>query len=239
MNPQEQPQPQVPATLPPSGGSTLKKLAIGCLGVIALLAVGGGVAAFYIYRKVSSTVSGFAELASIPDLDKEIRNTSAFKPPASGELTPDMVSRLVGVQDKVRLRLGADVNRFETEYRELMNRETNQMRAKDFSELFGAYRDFARLVVAAKRAQVEAINEARFSKAEYHWIRGRVYEALGVPLLYYDMSQTIEELKKGHTPPEPMAEKPETETVPQRNREVIEPYREKLQNFAHLAAVGL
>src|ERR1700737_976812 len=155
MNPQEQPQPQVPPTLAPSGGSTLKKLAIGCLGVIALLAVGGGVAAFYIYRKVSSTVSGFAELASIPNLDKEIRNTSAFKPPASGELTPDMVSRLVGVQDKVRLRLGADVNRFETEYRELMNRETNQMRAKDFGELAGAYRDFARLVVAARAPKGE------------------------------------------------------------------------------------
>ena len=55
----------------------MKKAVIGCLVLVAVLAVGAAVASYVVYRKVSTTMSGFAELATIPELDRSVRNQAA------------------------------------------------------------------------------------------------------------------------------------------------------------------
>lgn len=48
----------------------MKKAVIGCLLLLAVLAVGAGVASYLAYRKVSSTLAGFAELGTVPELER-------------------------------------------------------------------------------------------------------------------------------------------------------------------------
>ena len=54
----------------------MKKLAIGCGVVVLLLAVGAAVGSYLVYRKVSTTFSGFAELARVPDLERSVRKSN-------------------------------------------------------------------------------------------------------------------------------------------------------------------
>ena len=70
----------------------MKKILIGCFVLLAVGAIGAGAASFMVYRKVSSTVSGFAELgASVPAIEREVRNQRPFVPPTTGEATGSQV----------------------------------------------------------------------------------------------------------------------------------------------------
>ena len=69
----------------------MKKLAIGCGVVVLVLGVAGAGVAFYLYRQVSSTISQFAELGQVPDLERSVRNREPFTPPASEELTDSQI----------------------------------------------------------------------------------------------------------------------------------------------------
>src|SRR6185295_20232026 len=95
----------------------VKKMAIGCMTVMVVLVVSAGIASFVAYRMISSTVSEFAELGRVPDLERSVRNQSAFAAPAAGELSPSQVARFVSVQQAVRARLGARFAEFEIRYR--------------------------------------------------------------------------------------------------------------------------
>ena len=100
----------------------MKKVAVGCLVIVAVLAVLGSVATYWVYRKVATTVSQFAEVASVPDLERTVRNTAAFTPPASGELSKEQVDRLARVQQTVRQRLGERFSALQKQYKELMDK---------------------------------------------------------------------------------------------------------------------
>ena len=57
----------------------MKKLAIGC-AVLLVLGGGGAAGASYVaYRKVSSAFAGFAELGSLPELERSVRNQRALE----------------------------------------------------------------------------------------------------------------------------------------------------------------
>src|SRR5688572_24819512 len=98
----------------------MKKAVIGCLVVVVVLAVGAAAASYLVYRKVSTTMAGFAELATVPDLDRSLRNQARYVPPASGELSQSQVRRFLGVQQAVRARLGTRAKEFERRYETLL-----------------------------------------------------------------------------------------------------------------------
>src|SRR5215207_7565342 len=87
-------------------GFRMKKLAIGCGIALLLTGMAAAGVAYYIYRQVGSTITQFAELGKVPDLERGVRNQSRFEPPASGELTDSQVARLIAVQSAVRQKLG-------------------------------------------------------------------------------------------------------------------------------------
>src|SRR5258705_10679084 len=80
----------------------MKKLAIGCGTVVlvfGVLVVGVG---YYGFLKVRSTVTQFAELGKIPEMEREVRVKGPFTPPISGELTASQVDRIMQVQQRIR-----------------------------------------------------------------------------------------------------------------------------------------
>ena len=83
----------------------MKKLAIGCAVLLALGVVGAGGASYVAYHKVSSAITGFAELGSLPELERSIRNQRPFAPPADGAPSRAQIERLVDVQGAIRTRL--------------------------------------------------------------------------------------------------------------------------------------
>lgn len=216
----------------------MKKLAVGCLSILVLAAIAGAVGTWWVYRKVTTTVGQFAELGSVPELERSVRNTAPFAPPESGELTPVQVERLVQVQRAVRTRLGRRFAEMEQKYKALFaKREATVI---DVPELVAAYRDLAAAWMDAKRAQVEALNEVGFSLDEYRWVRRQVYAAVGLPILDLDMSRLIENIQKG------TAEAAPGELAgsggpsgPEVNRQLVELHRKELEENAALTSFGL
>jgi hypothetical protein len=201
----------------------MKKIAIGC-GVIALiLLIGAAVATYFVVNKVQSAVAEFAALGEVPEIERGVRNKEVFSPPTSAELTEAQVARFVQVQQQVRSLVGTRFAEFETKY-------------KDLSERMN--KDLAQTFVAAKRAQVDALNDAGMSLDEYRWIRTQAYAALGIPLGEFDVSQVIDDIREGRQPrqPEGVVVAP---TGPEVNRTLVEPHRKTLEENAALPFFGL
>lgn len=216
----------------------MKKVAIGCAILVAVLAVGAAVGLYFLSSNIGSSVKGFAELATVPELERSVRKRETYEPPASGELTQSQVQRLLRVQRAVRARLGARAAELEREYHTLLRKDSATI--ADAPELLRAYRDIAVGYVDAKRAQVEALNQADFSLGEYRWVRAQVYGALGVPLMEMDVARIIEDVQSGRPPEQPtqMTTPIEPSGTPA-TRKLVEPHRKTFEDNTALAFFGL
>lgn len=225
----------------------MKKFAIGCLIVLVLLGIAGAVVSYVVYRAVKTTfidpatkaVADLQALKAIPELERQVRNTAAYTPPASAALTPAQVERLVAVQTKVRETLGVRFAELERRYKTLL--EKKEATALDLPELISAYRDLAKVWLLAKQAQVDALNAAGLSLAEYRWVRDQSYSAIGMPVMSVDIAEIIDNATQG-TP----VERPSTRLEgsigpagPVENRQLIEPFKKRLEENAALAIFGL
>ncbi|HYT75246.1 MAG TPA: hypothetical protein VEL79_10895 [Vicinamibacterales bacterium] len=216
----------------------MKKLAIGCFVVLVLggaLVVGVG---YYGYLKVRSTVGQLAELGQIPEIERSVRVRTPFVVPASGELTANQVARFMQVQTRVRDRLGRNLEAFQRNYKALA--EKKQATMADLPALIAAYRDMAAGWLDAKRAQVEALNDAGLSLQEYRWIRSEAYRALDVPFIDVDFARIAERARSGG-PPDAAVLVGGALTGPglASNLKLVERYRKQLEDYLPLAAFGL
>ena len=107
----------------------MKKFLAGCLmGLLVLgVLVGGAVYFAWGYLRpavatVTDMASGVTRLGEATDIDRDLRHTALFDPPASGELTADQVTRFVRVQQQVKTALGERGEAFAAKYRELSPR---------------------------------------------------------------------------------------------------------------------
>lgn len=216
----------------------MKKLAIGC-GIV-LLVVGIGVVGvgYWGYMKVKSTVAQLAELGQVTDIEKGVRNTSAFAAPTSGELTGAQVERLVQVQTRVREKLGAGAAAIEKNYKSLLDKKDGAT-VTDLPALLGAYKDLARTLVDAKRTQVEALNDLNMSLAEYRWIRAEAYHSLGIPFVDMDFGQLAERAKNGQTAGTLAFNGAPGDKPLEGNVKLVEKHRKQLEDYMALASFGL
>jgi hypothetical protein len=221
----------------PGGGVSVKKVLIGCAILALVLVVGGAVGSYVVYHKVSSTFKGFAELGSVPALERSVRNRAPYVPPPSGEVSQAQLQRFLRVQQTVRARLGARGAEFERKYRTLLDKK--EATAVDLPELVSAYRDLATGYVDGKRTQVEALNDAGFSLEEYRWVRLRSYAALGMPMMDLDVARMIEDAKSGRTPAQPERVLPLGPSGPPATQKLVGPHRKVLESYAPLAFFGL
>jgi hypothetical protein len=215
----------------------MKKILIGCFILLGVGAIGAGVAAFVVYRKVSTTVAGFAELGTVPAIEREVRNQRPFVPPTTGEVTGSQVRGLVAVQQAVRARLGKRADEIERKYHEMLSKD--RATAYDLPELVSAYKDLAAAYVDAKRAQVEALNAAGLSLDEYRWVRSRSYAAIGMPTMDFDVAQIVEDVRNGRTPAPPPAALQVGPTGSPAMQKLVEPHRKQLEQNAGMAFFGL
>ena len=214
----------------------MKKLAIGCGVALLVIIVLGGALLFYGYTRFVKPMTGaITEMSQVADIEKEVRNTSSFTPPATNELTEEMVGRFVKVQEAMQARLGTRMDELKKRYDEIDRAIKSERRQASFGEAMTALKDLAKLVVLAKHAQVEALNQVGFSVKEYEWIRQQVYAAVGIAAASFD----VKDLQRIAQQAETGRQAEEIGEVPARNKELVGPYQKKLQEWAPLAFFGL
>lgn len=215
----------------------MKKVAIGCLVVVVVLGAAIAGIGYYGYLKVKSTVSQLAELGQVADIERGVRIKTPFVAPGSHELTANQVERLLQVQTRVRERLGTNVGAIERNYKTLLDKKQNDI--TDMPALLSAYRDMARALIDAKRAQVEALNDVGLSLDEYRWIRSEAYRALGIPLVDMDVAQIMERTRNGGQPGTVTLGGAFTGTGPASNLKLVEKFRKPLEDYMPFATFGL
>jgi hypothetical protein len=218
----------------------VKKILAGCLVILVLGGVMLAVGAYFAYRAASPMVESartmFDGLSQVSELEKEIKNRNSYSGPDNGELQKEQVDRFVRVQDSMRKSMGQRFDEIEAKYEYLKNNSTQP----SFTELMGSLREMAGLIVDARRAQVNALNQENFSSDEYSWVKTRVYSAAGIELTNsIDFEKIAEAAREGtglesiRVPDQPLA------SVPEKNRELVKPHMGRMDEWIPLAFFGL
>lgn len=216
----------------------MKKVAIGCLAVLVLVLVVGGVLGYiFVWRPATAYLASFRQLGEISDIDRQVANKTPFTAPSGNLLTQEMVARFMAVQEQMQQTLGERFAPLKTKYDELDRLQKAEHRQASFTEGMGAVKDLVTIIVAAKRAQVEALNKAGFSLDEYSWVRGHIYSAAGIVMSEMDLTQLAKAAERG--PGQLQMRRTSDEEVPDGNKELVKPYAKKLEEFAPLAFFGL
>jgi hypothetical protein len=217
----------------------MKKFAIGCAIVLVVLLVVGGIAGYFVYQKFVGPIAKFAtNMQQVATIEKDVKNTSSFTAPESGELTEAMVTRFVKVQSHIQSKLGKRMDELKATYDKLDKTLNSEQRKASFTEGMGALGDLASLLVDAKKAQVEGLNDAGFSVKEYEWIRTQVYAAVGVVAGGFDVKKLAEQAKAGNVEGFTGGDKASLPDVPEKNKELVAPYEKQLKEWAPIAFFG-
>jgi hypothetical protein len=219
----------------------MKKLLIGCLVVLVLGAIGFVVAGYFLYRAAAPMVQQARDyvggLGKLSELDAAVANKSTFPAPQNGELTPQQVERFARVQDRVRKSLGTRMEEIEKKHESLRGDSSKQPSP---SEVFSVLSDLFGLFVEARRYQVDALNAEQFSQSEYDWVRMRVYAAAGMHLTSaFDLRKIEEWAKSGQEQTGITVPDVNLPEVPERNRELVKPHLDKMDEWLPLAFFGL
>jgi hypothetical protein len=214
----------------PKQSNTLRNVLLGCLAVFVLfLGVGGFFAYRFVYQPIRNAAANVMELENITKLNDEVRNRVEFITPSENILTQEQVERFMNVQQGMRDNLQGTFTQLEQKYKDIEAQTENQ--AMNIRQLFGAYSDLFKLIVEAKRVQVQQLNEYGFSLPEYQWVKEQVLGAAGLPLSGFDLSQIMNEGAQTVTKV--------IENVPQQNIELLAPYKEKLEQYLSFSFFGL
>jgi hypothetical protein len=210
--------------------NTLRNVLLGCLTVFVLvLGVGGFLAYRFIYQPARNAIANVMELENLTKLDDEIRSRVDFSAPEGNFLTQEQVDRFMNVQEGMRGTLQGTFSQLEQKYKDIEAQSENQ--AMNIRQLFGAYSDLFKLIVEAKRVQVQQLNEYGFSLPEYQWVKEQVLGAAGLPLSGFDLSQIMNEGAQ--------TVQRVIENVPQQNVDLLAPYKEKLEENLAFSFFGL
>ncbi len=215
----------------------MKKVVIGCLGVVLLLAVGGSIVAYLFVVKPGMEI--YAEVTELgqefEQANENIENTASYTPPANEELTQDLVDRYLEAQRAIRASMGTRLQELEEKYKRFDQSGDGGGEQAGITDVIGAYGDIFGLLAEAKRAQVDAINAQNFSLEEYTWTRNKVYQALGqeVGMISFGQDFDLEQLMNAEPDNQPGQQAPEA------NIELVQPHREELMEMIGLAWFGL
>ena len=225
----------------------MKKLLAGCLVVVLLLVVAAGVGAYFLWRAARPVVdsamemaSGASQLSEVVRLEDRLANTAPYTGPESGELTLEQLERFLRVQAHVKATLGTRAEAFREKYKELATTRPDGTEVPpSLSQLLAGLSDLSQIYVAARRAQVDALNTERFSREEFSWVRLRVYQAAGIEVARYDpreLEKLIATMATGAQVTAPEVDLPD---APAKNRELVKPHAAQLMEWLAMASFGL
>lgn len=221
----------------------MKKVLVGCLVVLVLCGIAAAAASYFLYRAASGVVEraqnyleGMNELG---ELEKQITNRTSHVPPANNELTEEQVARFVRVQDSVRAALGQRVDEIEKKYEHLKANASSDAQPS-ITDMMTALGDLANLFVQARRFQVNALNQERFSQDEYSWVRDQIFQAAGVDVASrIDLRKIEESIRQKTGIDDIRAPEVPTLKVPEKNRELVKPHLDKMDKWIPLVFFGL
>jgi hypothetical protein len=220
------------ADAPAPRGRGCASWVIGCGATLAILLVLGGAAAWwFVGRPLLQVYGAIQDVQSIDRLDDRVRNRAAFTPPADGVLSEAQVLRFLDVQQGMGDAVTGRLDRMQARFDQLEGRD---FAWRDALGLAGAYTDFFRLLVDTKESQIAALDAAGFSAAEYAWVRREVLRAAGL-----DASADLGAFVGALTGGEDAAPRAQPAAAPQANRDLVERYRERLDETVFLAVIGL
>jgi hypothetical protein len=120
-----------------------------------------------------------------------------------------------------------------------MSRSIEGRGPRDARAVFTALGDLAGIVAEAKRIQVDALNQLGFSVAEYQWVRDQAYRAAGAAFTELDLKALWDAAQKGDFNVEPPKPQSGAGEVPEKNKALVKPYLDKIQQWIALAWMGL
>ena len=222
----------------------MKKVLAGCLIVLVIALIGFGVAGYYAYRAmrpvVENGISYLDKAREVTRLGEDIKNKSAFEPPANGELTESQVERFLAVQNRVRTDLGdkwGEIEKKASEIRARADRNSNDWTLSEFTAMFS---EIGGIYLDGRKSQIVALNTQRFSEAEYEWVRMRVYEAAGVEMAGNMDLAKIEALARDQASQNGVnLPKMDLPKVPEKNVALVKPHVSKIKEWVPLAVLGL
>jgi hypothetical protein len=166
----------------------MKKWMTGLLVVFAIfvvLALAGLTAGYYKFYK--PLLSANTSVGGAKQLERLIADTSAYQPPDSGALTADQVACFVSVMERVEQRVGSRGATFRAQHEALghvAGSPTSRAVRGALGEIGGVY-------LQAKETQYRALNDVKFSKTEYEWVRQQVYAAADLPFARLDLQDLL------------------------------------------------
>lgn len=159
----------------------MPKILVGCLVVLLVVAVGGGLAGYFLVIKpayeFATDVGSFA--TEYQELNQRVERTGSYQPPADGQLTPEQFQRFLVAQREMREGMQQRLEELDEKWQEMRADLERRDRDPNVVEMVTAYRDLGDLLLEAKRNQVTALNRYQFSLQEYAWVRNQVYTAMG------------------------------------------------------------
>jgi hypothetical protein len=221
----------------------VKKLLVGCLIVLVLGAILLGVGGYFLYRAASPVIQNardyFDRFSQLAELEKQIANQTPFTAPENGELTKEQVDRFARVQQQVRGAMGQRFKEIDAKYN-TMKAEADGTEQPSVREALSALGELGGVLIDARRAQVNALNQERFSSAEYSWVRARVYQAAGVEATSgFDFQKMAEAARKGTGIDSIEVPKTPIVNVPATNRALIKPHLDHMDEWLPLLFFGV
>jgi hypothetical protein len=225
----------------------MKKLLAGCLVVVLLLVVAAGIGGYFLWRAARPVVdsamemaSGVSRLAEVVELEDRLAVTAPYAGPASGEFTPEQLERFLRVQAHVKATLGTRAEAFKEKYKELATTRPDGTEVPpSLSQLLAGLSDLSQIYVAARRAQVDALNTEKFSREEFSWVRLRVYQAAGIEAARYDPRELEKLFKAMASGAQVTAPEVDLPDAPAKNRELVKPHAAQLMEWLAMASFGL
>jgi hypothetical protein len=169
----------------------MKRLGFVILVVVGVIVLIAGTAGTVFYLKVYRPIgSPLMAIGGGSTLEKQrLQNRAGFQPPVSGEVTAEQTAGFVAVEEAVQKRLADGIAVLARKQADLEG--ANEADAPSVQDTLAAFGDIKSLYLGAKRAQIDAMNQARFSKEEFEWVRRQLYHAAGLRLSLLDVSQIL------------------------------------------------
>lgn len=225
----------------------MKKLLAGCLVGIVLMMMAAGVAAYFVWRAARPALEsarqmagGAARLSEIVEEEERIAKTQPYDGPESGELTAEQLARFLRVQAHVRQTLGTRADAFREKYKALATTRPDGTEVPpSLTQLLAGLSDMSQVYLAARRAQVDALNTEGFSRAEFTWVRLRVYQAAGAEATRYDARELEAMVRSMGDSAKVTIAEGTLPDAPAKNRELVKPHAAQLMEWLTMASFGL
>lgn len=170
----------------------MKKAIIGAFLILVIVFGALFTREYLRVRPMLSVVSARGRIAIARRLEAEIENKGPFTRAHGEELSDDQVTRFLAIEERVDAAVAADYAAFQSHATHL-----DGMRAQGLPvTALDVLRGFAPLsgrFLKARQAQVSALNDARFSKDEYDWVKAHVYAAAGRDLTHLSLQSIVED----------------------------------------------